>query len=161
MSHYRSETDPGSALTDSSFRLELNHGVFSINDLPSCSGCVCPGASRVLPQRSHEGLDQGECWDVCRFAEGPVIRTEGSGEGAVTQSDDEVHAPQERNHVIDLQVKEVPLEQTLLVIVNEDAARRRTRGILCTVEHLWRSTDTHEISVIPHKRDLMKSEDFY
>uniref|UniRef100_A0A673G5L1 Uncharacterized protein n=1 Tax=Sinocyclocheilus rhinocerous TaxID=307959 RepID=A0A673G5L1_9TELE len=107
--------------------------------------------SCVLPQRSHEGLDQRECWDICRFAEGPVIRAEGSGERAVTQSDDEVHAPQERNHIIDLQVKEVPLEQTLLVIVNEDAACRRTRGKLRTVECLWRKTETHEISVIPHK----------
>uniref|UniRef100_A0A9J8C2F5 Uncharacterized protein n=1 Tax=Cyprinus carpio carpio TaxID=630221 RepID=A0A9J8C2F5_CYPCA len=113
--------------------------------------CLACCASRVLPQRSHEGLDQRECWDICRFAEGPVIRAECSGECAVTQSDDEVHAPQERKHVIDLQVKEVPLEQTLRVIVNEDAARRRTRGILRTVEHLWRKTN--ESSVIPHKQD--------
>ncbi len=148
-----SHTDPGSALTDSLFWLELNHSVFSTNNLHSSSWSVWPGASCVLPQRSHEGLDQRECWDICRLAEGPVVRTEGSGECTVTQSDDEVHAPQERNHVIDLQVKEVLLEQTLLVIVNEDAARRRTRGILRTVERLWRKTDTHEISVIPHKQD--------
>uniref|UniRef100_A0A8C1MA74 Uncharacterized protein n=1 Tax=Cyprinus carpio TaxID=7962 RepID=A0A8C1MA74_CYPCA len=115
--------------------------------------CLACCASRVLPQRSHEGLDQRECWDICRFAEGPVIRAECSGECAVTQSDDEVDAPQERKHVIDLQVKEVPLEQTLCVIVNEDAACRRTRGILRSVEHLWRKTETHKISVIPHKQD--------
>lgn len=57
--------------------------------------------------------------------EGPVIRGEGPGQGALSQGNHEVHAPQEGNDVVDLQVKEGLLKQALVVVFDEDAAGSR------------------------------------
>lgn len=95
-----------------------------------------------LPQRSHERLHQRECWDICRFAEGPVIRAESPGQRTVTQSDDKIHTPEESHHIIELQVKEIPLKEPLRVIVDEDTARRRARRVLGAVKHLKRKKRT-------------------
>lgn len=68
--------------------------------------------------------------------EGPVVGGEGSCERALSQSDDEVGAPQEAHHVIQLQVKEVPLEQTLRVVLYKGAACRLTAPVRRGVKRL-------------------------
>uniref|UniRef100_A0AAY5F5U8 Uncharacterized protein n=1 Tax=Electrophorus electricus TaxID=8005 RepID=A0AAY5F5U8_ELEEL len=75
--------------------------------------------AHVIPEDLLQGREQG-----CGLVEGPVVRGEGPGQCALAQRDDEVHTPQEGEDVVDLQVKEVPLEQAILVILDEHAAGR-------------------------------------
>lgn len=46
------------------------------------------------------------------------------------QGDDEVDAPEKSHHVVDLQVEEVPLEETLVVVLDEDAAGRGAAWVI-------------------------------
>lgn len=91
---------------------------------------------RCSPQRPHEGGDQRACWDVGGFVEAPIVGGEGSGQRALTQSDDEVDAPQEAHHIVQLQVKEVPLEQTLRVVLYKQAACSLTAPVRRGVKRL-------------------------
>ncbi|MFT7811330.1 hypothetical protein AGIG_G16699, partial [Arapaima gigas] len=72
-----------------------------------------------------EGLGQREHGDVSRFAEGPVVRGEGTGQCALAQRDHKVDTPKEGEHIVDLEIEEVLLEKALCVVLDEDAPGRR------------------------------------
>lgn len=40
----------------------------------------------------------------------------------MSQGDDEVDTPEKSHHVVDLQVEEVPLKETFVVVFDKDAA---------------------------------------
>lgn len=94
--------------------------------------CFLPSS----PDGAHEAGAQREHGDVARFGEGPVVGGEGPRQRALPQSDDEVGAPQKSDGVVDLQVEEVPLEEALLVVIDEDAAGGRAAWIRRGVERL-------------------------
>lgn len=75
-----------------------------------------------LPEWAYEARREGKHGDVVWLGEGPVVGGEGPRQRALPQGDDEVHAPEESHNVVDLQVEEVPLEETLVVVFDEDAA---------------------------------------
>uniref|UniRef100_A0A667X6L7 Uncharacterized protein n=1 Tax=Myripristis murdjan TaxID=586833 RepID=A0A667X6L7_9TELE len=55
----------------------------------------------------------------------PVVGGKGSGQRALSQGDDKIGTPEERHHIVDLQVEEVPLKQALVVVFDEYAAGLR------------------------------------
>uniref|UniRef100_A0A8C7X0L9 Uncharacterized protein n=1 Tax=Oryzias sinensis TaxID=183150 RepID=A0A8C7X0L9_9TELE len=59
--------------------------------------------------------------DVARLVEGPVVGGEGARQRALPQGNDKVDAPEKSDGVVDLQVEEVPLEEPLLIVGDEDA----------------------------------------
>ena len=54
--------------------------------------------------------------------EGPVVGSEGPCQRALPQGEDKVGTPEESHGIVDLQVEEVPLEETLVVVFDEDTA---------------------------------------
>lgn len=75
-----------------------------------------------VPERANEARRQRERRNVVWFGVGPVVGGEGARQRALPQGDDEVDAPEKSHDVVDLQVEEVPLEETLVVVLEEDAA---------------------------------------
>uniref|UniRef100_H2RX44 Uncharacterized protein n=1 Tax=Takifugu rubripes TaxID=31033 RepID=H2RX44_TAKRU len=75
-------------------------------------------------QRSHMGANEagtyGERGDVVWFGKRPVVGRERPGEGALAQGNDKISTPEEGHHVVDLQVKQVPLEQALIIVFDEN-----------------------------------------
>jgi len=102
------------------------------------------GSSFDLPERAQEARAQGKRGDVVRLGEGPVVGGEGPRQRALPQGDDEVDAPEERHGVVDLQVEEVPLEQTLVVVLDEDAAGKGAARVVRRGEVLRRGRRENE-----------------
>ena len=75
-----------------------------------------------LPEGAYKAAAHWEHGDIVWFTEGPVVGGEGPGQRALPQGDDEVHTPEKSHGVVDLQIEEVPLQETLVVVLDEDAA---------------------------------------
>lgn len=84
----------------------------------------------TLPECSHKAGTHWKHGDVVRLAEGPVVGGEGPGQRALPHGDDEVHTPEEGDRVVNLQVEHVLLEETFLVVVDEDAAGCRALWVI-------------------------------
>lgn len=78
--------------------------------------------SRTIPECTYKAPKHREHGDIIWFGEGPVVGGKGPCERTVSQGDDEVDTPEKSHHVVDLQVEEVPLEETLVIVFDEDAA---------------------------------------
>lgn len=88
------------------------------------------------PEGADEAAGHREGGDVVRFGEGPVIGGKGPRQRALSQGDDEVDAPEESHSVVDLQVEEVPQEEALVIVLEEDAAGIGATGEIGGVECL-------------------------
>lgn len=75
-----------------------------------------------LPECAYEARRQWEHGNVSWFGEGPVVRGEGPRQRTLAQGDDEVDTPEKSHGVVDLQIEDVPLEETFVVVFDEDAA---------------------------------------
>lgn len=89
-----------------------------------------------LPEWACKASRQGKRGDVIWFGEGPVVGGKCPCQGALPQGDDEVDTPEKSHHVVDLQVEEVPLEDTLVIVFDEDAAGRGAAWVIWRVEVL-------------------------
>lgn len=76
---------------------------------------------RHIPEGTHEAAGDRKHRDVARLVEGPVVGGEGARQRALPQGNDKVDAPEKSDGVVDLQVEEVPLEEPLLIVCDEDA----------------------------------------
>lgn len=75
-----------------------------------------------LPEWAHEASAQREHGDVVWFGEGPVVGGKGPCECALPQGDDKVDTPEKGHSVVDLQVEQIPLEETLIIVFDENTA---------------------------------------
>lgn len=94
---------------------------------------------QILLQGPEESLAEREGGDVSRLAECPVVGGEGPRQCALAQGDDKVEAPEQAQHIVDLQVEHVSLEKTLAVVFNEDTLGRGTGQVERRVEGLRRT----------------------
>lgn len=71
-----------------------------------------------LPKTSPERTQNWECWDVFRLLECPVVRSEGSSQSHLSQSNHKVHQPEHHEEVEDLGVEDKTEQQknTLIYI---------------------------------------------
>lgn len=92
------------------------------------------------PEGADEAAGHREGGDVVGFGEGPVVGGKGPRQRALSQGDDEVDAPEESHGIVELQVEEVPQEEALVVVLEEDAAGTGATGDIRWVEGLkeWR-----------------------
>lgn len=75
-----------------------------------------------LPEWAYKASRHGEHGDIAWFVEGPVVGGKGPRQCTMPQGDDEVDTPEKSHRVVDLQVEEVPLKETLVVVFDKDAA---------------------------------------
>lgn len=73
-----------------------------------------------LPEGANEARTYGERGDVLWFGKRPVVGRERPGKSALAQGNDKINTPEERHNVVELQVKQVPLEQALIVVFDEN-----------------------------------------
>lgn len=57
-----------------------------------------------------------------RFGKRPVVGRKCPSKSALAQGDHEINTPEESENVVELQVEQVPLEQTLIVVFDENTA---------------------------------------
>lgn len=88
------------------------------------------------PECTHKSSRHREHGDVIWFGEGPVVGGEGPGQRALPEGNDEVDTPKKSHRIVDLQIEDVPLQQTLIVVLDEDAAGWRASWVICWVEVL-------------------------
>lgn len=69
-----------------------------------------------LPHCSSKCNEEWALGDVLWFSHGPVIRSEGPSEGALTQCNDKVHKPEQGKEVVDLEDQVVTVIHTLSTV---------------------------------------------
>lgn len=84
----------------------------------------------MVPECANKAGTQGKHGDIFRFGEGPVVGGKGPRQRTLPQGNDEVDTPEKSYHVVDLQVEEVPLEKTLVVVSDKDAAGRGAAWVI-------------------------------
>lgn len=89
-----------------------------------------------LPEWTYEASTQGERGDIIWFGEGPVVGGKGPSKRTMPQGDDKVDTPEKSHSVVDLQVEQIPLEETLFVVFDENAAGWGAAWIIWWVEVL-------------------------
>lgn len=92
-----------------------------------------------LPECTYKAATNREHGDVTWFGEGPVVGGKGPCERTVSQGNDKIDTPEKSHHIVDLQIEEVPLEKTLVVVFDKDAARWGATGVISRSEVLWRT----------------------
>ena len=81
---------------------------------------------KVLPETPPESCWQRERWDIRGFLKGPVVGGKGPGQGHLAKGNDEVHAPEEHEELVKLQVDGVLVAPvTHKVTEAGEAAQRR------------------------------------
>lgn len=91
-----------------------------------------------LPECAYEAGTHGERGDIIWFGEGPVVGGKGPSKRTLPQCDDKVDTPEKSHSVVDLQVEQIPLEETLFVVFDENAAGWGAAWIIWWVEVLRR-----------------------
>ena len=92
---------------------------------------------KVLPETPPESCWQRERWDIRGFLKGPVVGGKGPGQGHLAKGNDEVHAPEEHEELVKLQVDGV------LVAPRNAQSYRSWRGCSATsseerkISHQW------------------------
>lgn len=78
--------------------------------------------SKNLPECTTEASTYGECGYIIWLGKSPVVGRECPSKSTLPQGNDEINAPEESYNVVELQVKQVPLEQPLIIVLDENTA---------------------------------------
>lgn len=83
-----------------------------------------------LPECACKGTEHREHGDIVWFVEGPVVGGKGAGKRTLPQCNDKIDTPKKGHYIIDLQVDQVPLQETLAGVFEEDTACRRAVWVI-------------------------------
>lgn len=117
--------------------------------------------STHTPERPPEGRKHWEGGHVAGLVEGPVVRGESPGQRHLSQSDDEVSAPEEEEDVVELQGDQVLVVNRFSSVERKEALGvralrfHRTGRVVLSTETGWMERlSTHRFHVNIHLKDL-------